>query len=314
MKTNMKALLTLLIVLSATIVGYAQTDSTAQDTVKKVVVKEGKRIKVIITEKDIAHPDHPDSIEKQIEELEIQLEGLEGLEGLEEEIERELEEEFEFEFEGEKKREIVTTDWFNMQLGLNNLLNSDNRLDMPEGFENMSISTGKSVDFHLHIVQQALNIYKKNVRFVYGVGIDFNNYRFEKDVILGQDSTGFLTANLDEEISYKKNKLNTQYLTVPLMLNLRFGHDEKKMFNVSFGPNLGYLLTSHQKLKWDDNGKNKAKVKDDYNIEKFRVGYELQFGYGNFIMFAKYFPNSIFEKNGGPELRTVSAGILLGSI
>lgn len=307
MKTNMKSLLTLLIILTASVVGYAQTDSTAQDTTRKVVVKEGKRIKVIITEKDVAHPDHPDSIEKKIEELEIQLEGLED-------IEKEIEEEFEFEFEGEKKREIVTTDWFNMQLGLNNLLNSDNQLEMPEGFENMSISTGKSIDFHLHIVQQALNIYKKNVRFVYGVGIDFNNYRFEKDVILGQDSLGFLTAELDEKIDYKKNKLNTQYLTVPLMLNLRFGHDEKKMFNVSFGPNLGYLLTSHQKLKWDNNGKNKAKVKDDYNIEKFRVGYELQFGYGNLMLFAKYFPNSIFEKNGGPELRTVSAGVLLGSI
>lgn len=311
MNSLMKSIATLTIMLLASVMSFAQSDSTAKDSLNKVIVKDGKKIKVIITEKEVHRADHPDSIEKQIENLEIEIEGL-G-EELERELEREIEEEIEMELK-EKKSELVTTDWFNMQIGFNNLINSDNQLEMPAGFENMSISTGKSVDFHLHIVQQALNIYKKNVRFVYGVGIDFNNYRFEKDVLLGKDSLGMLVANLDEEVSYKKNKLNTQYLTVPLMLNLRFGNDENKMFNISFGPNLGYLLTSHQKLKWDDNGKRKAKVKEDYNIEKFRVGYELQFGYGNLILFAKYFPKSMFEQNGGPELRTVSAGVLLGSI
>ncbi|MFY0642903.1 MAG: outer membrane beta-barrel protein [Bacteroidia bacterium] len=213
----------------------------------------------------------------------------------------------------ERKREIVTTDWFNFQIGLNNTLNVNDELEMPLGFENMEISTGKSINFHIHFVQQALNIYKENVRLVYGIGLDINNYRFSRDVNFGYDTLGALMPSINQDIEYKKNKLVTQYLTVPLMLNIQLGHGDD-MFKLSFGPTFGYLINSHQKLKWSENGKQKSKIKDDFNLEKFRMGYEVQFGYGSFVLFGKYYPNSMFKQDLGPEIRTVSAGILLGSI
>jgi hypothetical protein len=83
---------------------------------------------------------------------------------------------------------------------------------------------------------------------------------------------------------------------------------------ISAGANFGYLIRAHQKQVWDDNGKKKNKIRDDYNLEQFRVGYEVQFGYKNIILFGKYFPKSIFKTNEGPELRTVSAGILIGKV
>lgn len=286
----------------------AQTDSSTQNKEESVIV-DGKKIRVIIKEKEVIReaPDGMDSIvEREVESIEVKIKQLEEeLENIEIEIE---------EVEEPEKPELVKTDWFNMQLGFNNVLNSSDALEMPMGYENMSISSGKSVNFQLHIVQQALNLYKENVRLIYGVGIDFNNYRFEKDVLLGKDSTGVLSTYLNPDIEYKKDKLVTQYLTVPLMLNLRFGHDEDKMFNISFGPNLGYLIGSHQKLKWNEHGNQKSKIKDDFNLTKYRIGYELQFGYSNFILFAKYYPESMFKSGLGPDLRTVSAGVLIGSI
>ena len=324
MKTNYTIITLIGIMLFSATTVVAQSDTLVEDSVvqeieiesdggQETVIVNGKKIKVIVKEKEVIKkaPNGIDStIEREIEEMEVEIEAME--EELEE-LEREIViiEEFD---EGERERKIVDTDWFNLQIGLNNALNSSDQLEMPVGYENMEIATGKSVNAHLHIVQQALNLYRTNVRLIYGLGIDFNNYRFNRDVILGTDSMGVLTADINEDVEYKKNKLNTQYLTVPLMLNLRFGNEDDDMFNISFGPNFGYLIGSGQKLKWSENGKQKSKIKDDYNLEKFRVGYEVQFGYGNFILFAKYFPKSMFKTDLGPNIRTVSAGILLGSI
>ena len=58
----------------------------------------------------------------------------------------------------------------------------------------------------------------------------------------------------------------------------------------------------------------KNKIKDDYSLEQFRMGYEVQFGYNKIRLYGKYYPSSIFKQNEGPDLRTVSAGILIGSI
>ncbi len=269
------------------------------------IIIDGKKGKVVVREKVILKDydgnvdssmmhegNWPDSMERQIE----------------------IEHTFFHDDPEKAEYELVTTDWFNMQIGLNNMLNANDQLEMPTGFENMEVSTGKSINFQIHFVQQALNIYRDNIRLVYGLGLDINNYRFDNDVILGYDSIGALMAELDTDTEYKKNKLVTQYLTVPLMLNLKLGRDDDKSFKISFGPNFGYLLTSHQKLKWSENGRQKSKIKEDYNLEKFRVGYELQFGYGPFVLFGKYYPNSMFKQDQGPDLRTVSAGILIGSI
>lgn len=212
------------------------------------------------------------------------------------------------------RTKIVTTDMFNMQLGLNNTLNAAGDLEMPEGFENLELSAGRSVNFHLHFVQQALSLYRENVRFIYGLGIDFNNYRFNRDVVLGEDSMGVMNGTINDDVEYRKNKLVTQYLTMPLMLNFQFGPERQDKFKVSVGANLGYLIRAHQKLKWNENGTQKSKIRDDYNLEKFRIGYEVQFGYGNFTWYVKYFPESMFKAGQGPELRSVSAGLLIGSI
>ena len=332
MKTNIRSLILILALFGAGPILYAQTDTT-----ELIEVEEEEVIKdrIIITEEeeDIVIDSENDQIIVTDGEEHIIIDGKKGRIILKEKtydkvlgmdsaglpimgdsvvaeriIIMEADEE-----PFSKKKETVTTDWFNMQIGLNNTLNINDELEMPAGFENMEISTGKSINFHIHFVQQALNIYSDNIRLIYGLGLDINNYRFSRDVNLGYDSMGVLTPSINQDIEYKKNKLVTQYLTVPLMLNLQLGKGNDK-FKISFGPHFGYLLTSHQKLKWSENGRQKSKIKDDYNLEKFRMGYEFQFGYGNFILYGKYFPNSMFKDNLGPEIRTVSAGILIGSI
>lgn len=302
------------------LVGMAQNDSTAK---ADDIVLEGKKVKVVIKEKEVIKKsaDGKDStIERTIEKIELikkddaeaeteYPEESDAVYAIEEEIEAiEFDEDLPIE---DETPPFVETDWFNMQLGLNNLMNADNKLEMPSGAEDMELITGKSVNFHLHIVQQAINLYRGKVRLVYGVGIDYNNYRFNKQVNLTPDSKPLATTISTNE--YKKNKLVTQYLTVPVLLDLELGRGDDGV-KLAFGPNFGYLIGSHQKLKWDDNGRNKVKVRDDFNLEQFRMGYEVQFGYGNVTLYGKYFPQSIFKANQGPDVTSVSAGILIGRI
>ena len=135
----------------------------------------------------------------------------------------------------------------------------------------------------------------------------------QKNITLNTDSMPLMVK--EDGINYDKNKLVTQHLNVPVMLNFKVSPKgtEDDVY-ISAGANFGYLIGSHQKQVWDDNGKKKSKVRDDYSLEQFRVGYEVQFGYKNIVLFGKYFSNSMFKANQGPELRTVSAGILIGKV
>lgn len=289
----------------------AQDSSTSEQ-----VIKENDRIKIVVTEKQTSIGD---SVVKGTETLEIIRKNKGDTIRFAEDAEGEMDFNLEACDEPSKPSEpkFIETDWMSFQLGLNNVLNQSGGLGMSNDFGKMDISTGNSINFHWHIVRQGVNLYRDKVRFVYGVGIDYNNYRFKNDVQLSKapDSlNNVLVASENEQINYKKNKLVTQYLTVPLMLSFDLGNGDDDGFKVSLGANFGYLIGSHQKLKWNDNGKQTSKIRDDYNLEQFRMGYELQFGYNNLILYAKYFPNSMFKQDLGPDVRTVSAGIVLGSI
>jgi hypothetical protein len=192
-------------------------------------------------------------------------------------------------------------------------------LEPDANYANMGIDARKSINVSWQIVTQAMNIYKDNIRLVYGIGIDINNYRFNENVdldvplILGAPTAPLVTAISTN--NYKKNELVTQYLTMPLLLNLKLSPKNNNDYvYISGGANFGYLIGSHQKQVWKDNGKKKNKKEDDFNLEQFRLGYEVQFGYKDVVLFGKYFPKSMFKENLGPDLRTVSVGILIGKV
>jgi hypothetical protein len=204
----------------------------------------------------------------------------------------------------------VITKWNVFELGLNNTLNNNN-FEMPNAYANMELEGAKSVNFHWGIIQQGVNLIKGKLRFVYGLGIEYNNYRFKQNVDLVKDSKPLETV-INTQHDYSKNKLVTQYITVPLMLNYKSNpKDPDNSFNISAGVQVGYLYGAHQKQKWSDGGKEKRKVKDDYNLSDYRFGYVVNFGYSGFNLYAKYYPTTMFKENRGPELNTVAAGIIL---
>ena len=251
-------------------IGYAQIDSIPviveqKEKAEEETVIEGKNVRIIFKEKQVEKKtaEGKDTVTSRVESVEI--------------VTKDGEEPKE-DFEVVEGSEFIETSWNNFHLGLNNLLNKDGKLEPETGYDKMTISPANSINFQWDIVTQAMDLYKGKVRLVYGIGLDYNNYRFKNDISLNADSMVLFIT--EDGINYDKNKLVTQHINVPVMLNFKLSpkNVDEELY-ISAGANFGYLIRAHQKQVWDDNGKKKNKIRDDYNLEQFRVGYEVQFGY-----------------------------------
>ncbi|MBI1306119.1 MAG: outer membrane beta-barrel protein [Bacteroidetes bacterium] len=263
------------------------------------------------------------NLEMQREELEAQEEKIEDqIEMLEDQIEeyedvqqkqiRVIEQDSEDE-EIVKHNNIKTVEqkWLIVDWGFNVWL-TDNTFDLTDEYKDMNLDRSKSVNCHLGVIQQGVNLYKGKLRFVYGLGFEFNNYRFKKNVDLQKDSDP-LAFTLNTERKYDKNKLTSIYGTMPLMLNFKSNAtDDDEAFKLAAGIQLGYLLSSHTKQKWQDDGrKQKSKEKGDYNFMDYRIGYVVQFGYGGLNIYAKYYPTEVFKEGKGPKANTACVGLVM---
>lgn len=210
----------------------------------------------------------------------------------------------------DKEIKTVETNMWVMDWGVNTWL-SNNAIGVPEGFESWELEN-IAANFHLGVIQQGINLYKGKLRFVYGLGIEFNNYRFEKGITVEPD-TKPVSYTVDDVLKYKRNKVVSRYATVPLMLNFKSNpEDDDKSIKIAAGIQAGYLVGAHQKQKWGSgNQKEKKKIKGDYGFEDFRYGYVAQFGYGDFVLYGKYYPTNTFKKDRGPQVNTACVGLVI---
>ncbi len=173
---------------------------------------------------------------------------------------------------------------------------------------NLELINSKSTHVNLSYVNY-FKVYKNFIQFSAGVGIDWNNYRFSKNISLSPkaDSMNIVVDN----INYSKNKLMAKYVTVPLQLHFATKPNKKgEMLGIAGGVELGYLLNGRQKQISEEKGKQK--IDDDYNLADLRLGYTLCANYGNKGIYAKYYPNSTFKETQGPNLNTFCIGFKFG--
>ena len=103
---------------------------------------------------------------------------------------------------------------------------------------------------------QRLNLIKHYVNLKYGLGLELNNYRFKTALSLkeGGSNPYDLSQNINhpfifrDSISFSKNKLAADYVTIPFMLNFRTNpNNSDKGLSLSAGVSVGYLYSSRNK-------------------------------------------------------------------
>jgi hypothetical protein len=193
----------------------------------------------------------------------------------------------------------ISTNWWIFDLGFSNYNDKTNYASAAaQAFapgtdkERLNLKSFKSRNVNIWFFMQKLNVAKHVVNLKYGTGLELNNYFFDDEKVRLQKNPTFITIDpaLD---GTKKNKLAADYLTVPLMLNINFTPRRHEGFGISAGVSAGYLYSSRQKLK---NGDGKHKVKDDFDLEKWKVSYIGELLLGPVKLYGSYATKSMWSK------------------
>jgi hypothetical protein len=224
-----------------------------------------------------------------------------------------------------KQNQRVSTNWFVLDLGMSNFDDQTNYANTgsflvsqpgsPEfSSRDFKLRTGKSVNVNIWIFMQRLSVIKRNVNLKYGLGLELNNYRFRTPLSFSEGGTipysGGLQTNAPfifrDSISFSKNKLAADYLTVPLMLNFATNKaSNNKGLSISVGVSGGYLYSQRNKQVSEQRGKEKNK--GEYDMEKFKLSYIAELGIGPVKLYGSYSPKSMFEHS--LDLRPYNFGV-----
>ncbi len=214
-----------------------------------------------------------------------------------------------------KRRNRFDAHWSGLELGMNNFLNADNQIGPAAGDEFMDLNTGKSWNVNLNFAQFDVGLIGNTVGLATGLGLEFNDYRFDGNNNIMKDPVTRDIVEMDYPlVTLEKSKLTTTYLTLPLVLEFQVpvGQKNKKLY-LQGGAIGGLKLGSHTKVVYQDGGsKQKDKDRGDFNLSPLRYGLTARVGFGGIRIFANYYLSPFFENNKGPELYPFSIGIAFG--
>lgn len=214
-----------------------------------------------------------------------------------------------------EKNEKSKPIWGGVELGFNNFVNSAGKIELPPGYNYLDLNTGKSVSVSLNILQKNFRLGHSNIWFFTGLGVTWNNYRFDKNVNLSS-ATSTITGSFDTTSTrtYVKSKLTSSYLTVPLMFEAFTSKKSKNAFHLGVGAMLGYKIGSHTKTRYAEAGSTeKPRQYDDFYLNPFRYGARVAIGYKKFNVYADYYASTLFRDKKGPELYPVAIGVSLAA-
>ncbi len=188
-----------------------------------------------------------------------------------------------------------------------------------------------SISSHISGFQRSANVYlmfdkpfKGNPRMsvAIGAGIGTNNYYFKKMIVdIAATCQVLPFRDVDSAQNYKKFKISTAFLEVPL--ELRFTSNPEtpnKTFKAAVGVKVGTLLNAHSKGKTlrdaSDNVINNYTVKESTKtfFNTTRLTGTARVGYGNFTLFGAYSFTGIFKDGVAPDMKTLQVGLTFSGL
>ncbi|MFZ4261796.1 outer membrane beta-barrel protein [Sphingobacterium sp. HJSM2_6] len=176
---------------------------------------------------------------------------------------------------------------------------------------NQFMSYKKSSNFGFDIAQYGVRL-NDNFKIYLSAGFEWNYWRLKNDILIKESVSPVTVEPLNQDVDYKKNVFTSTYMRVPLTFEWRSNvFQNKKRLKIAFGAMTGVLMKGTQRLKSEENGKQK--FKDTFNLQTFQYGPFIRFGYENAGIYAKYYMNDLFEKSPNQEgLRNLAFGLTFG--
>ncbi len=223
--------------------------------------------------------------------------------------------------------------WGGFGLGINGYVNSDLNMDFPQEYGYMDLYMAKSISVNLNLIEHNFQL-SKNGKWgiITGLGLEWHNYRFDKNVTLIPDSST-LKGYYNDGARFEKYKLVVNHLVIPLIFEYQT-HALRRVndFHVGVGAIFGIRYSSHTKRKFDERNKDYnlldpvsgkvvatattpdtrvGKVHDDFHLAPFKLDATLTVGWGFVNLYGTFSMFEMFKKNKGPELYPYTIGIML---
>lgn len=178
--------------------------------------------------------------------------------------------------------------------------------------DNKFLAYSKASNFGFDIAQFGMRFNDK-FKVYLSTGFEWNYLRLKENIILLENQTPLQYESVDPNVTnYRKNIFTSTYLRIPLTFELRsrrLANGDRLKF--AFGAMGGILLKGTQRLKSDDQGKQK--FKDNYNLQTFQYGAFARVGFGAFALFGKYYLNDMFEQSPNQQgVHNMAFGATLG--
>ncbi len=194
-----------------------------------------------------------------------------------------------------RRRSRFRGHWAGIEFGFNNYATSERSIVLPDDINYMTLNSGKSSNFNINFTQLSLGL-GRHIGFVTGLGLNWNNYRFDGNNNIVKGDYGVI-EELDPGTSLKKSKLATLFLTLPFMLEIQIPVHHNNL-SLAAGPIGALKLSSHTKMVFE-NGE-KVKSNGDFSLNMLRCGATARVGYGNFQIYGTYYKTPLFQTGKGP--------------
>lgn len=199
-------------------------------------------------------------------------------------------------------------------------LGSDIWMNAPDSIT--SHKKGLSRGANVYVMMDKVFKSNKHLSVAFGLGVSASNMYFKNykvDIIATSSKIPF--TNLDSSNRFKKYKLTTAFLEVPV--ELRFTKDPEngsKSIKGAIGVKVGTLLNVHTKgktLQNKDGGTINSYVEkqsDKHFFNSTRLSVTGRIGYGNYSLFASYQINNLLKDGVGPDIKPLQVGICLSGL
>jgi hypothetical protein len=216
-----------------------------------------------------------------------------------------------------RKKSNQSSNWFQVDLGFNNLID-ETVYTSPEVTSvlratpstpapteaDLKLRTGKSVNVNVWIFMQKVNVVKHILNLKYGIGLELNNYRYKAPISFKDASPAYI---IRDSISFSKNKLAVDYVTVPLMLTI--SPSGRNGFSISGGMSVGYRYSARNKQISDSRGKEKER--GDFGLNPWKMAVVGDIGWSSLRFYGSYSLTSLYEK--GLKMTPYSVGLRFSS-
>ncbi|MCG9881396.1 MAG: DUF2807 domain-containing protein [Bacteroidia bacterium] len=209
----------------------------------------------------------------------------------------------------DKKYELKSV-FAGFELGVNQFTTNSMSTNLPNQYDFLEVKPEKSFFFGLNLLEGDYQIITNKLAITTGFGMEFQNFGFNTNRTLIPNQNAVMADS--GLFALSRNNLYAYQLTVPLLLKFAPRTSKSKnKFHAAIGVIGSFKAYSHLRTETSAQGfEQETFIKDDFNINPFRLSATARVGYGWFRLFANYSLTPYFKtEQATPDFRTLSVGL-----